>query len=174
MDKPSATATATSDPPTSPCTPATTYVQTDATSFKELVQRLTGPHDEPASASSTSSQKLSAVRRPAFKLHERRQASRSKLLVLKPLLGSRLATGELGFSPPPGQSPLISPSTQFAALAICDGRPPTAEAQELNEEEEERAIRERRFYLHPSPGSAPRSPGPVLLPLFPLNSPATK
>ncbi|KAG0494362.1 hypothetical protein HPP92_005356 [Vanilla planifolia] len=68
MDKPSATATATSDPPTSPSPPATTYVQTDATSFKELVQRLTGPHDEPALASSTSSQKLSAVRRPAFKL----------------------------------------------------------------------------------------------------------
>ncbi|KAG0492236.1 hypothetical protein HPP92_005634 [Vanilla planifolia] len=99
MDKPSATATATSDPPTSPSPPATTYVQTDATSFKELVQRLTGPHDEPALASSTSSQKLSAVRRPAFKLHERRQASRSKLSVLKPLLGSRLATGELGSLP---------------------------------------------------------------------------
>ena len=37
-------------------------------------------------------------------------------------------------------------------------------------EEEERAIAEKGFYLHPSPGSNNGDP-PKLLPLFPLHSP---
>lgn len=49
-----------------------------------------------------------------------------------------------------------------------------AVAPELNEKEEENAIRERRFYLHPSPRSGIRTVEPELLTLFPLTSPSAK
>ncbi|KAK1310336.1 Secretory carrier-associated membrane protein 1 [Acorus calamus] len=48
-------------------------------------------------------------------------------------------------------SPLITP-TGIANLSIFDG---DRVEFELNSEEEEKAIRERRFYLHPSPRSRP-------------------
>ncbi|KAK1310337.1 hypothetical protein QJS10_CPA08g01211 [Acorus calamus] len=48
-------------------------------------------------------------------------------------------------------SPLITP-TGIANLSISDG---DRVEFELNSEEEEKAIRERRFYLHPSPRSRP-------------------
>lgn len=40
-----------------------------------------------------------------------------------------------------------------------------------NSSEEERAIAEKGFYLHPSPISTPRDSEPQLLTLFPLTSP---
>jgi uncharacterized protein YcgL (UPF0745 family) len=46
------------------------------------------------------------------------------------------------------------------------------ELNEINIEEEEKAIKERRFYLHPSPRSKASGFGdPELLILFPLASP---
>ncbi|XP_020585737.1 LOW QUALITY PROTEIN: VQ motif-containing protein 31-like [Phalaenopsis equestris] len=177
--------TSSGDPTSTPPPHPTTYVQADAATFKELVQRLTGPHDDPSSSSPIP--KLSGVRRPAFKLHERRQAYRSKFAVLKPLISPRPPAADLGFSSPGRVSPLVSPSTQLSVLSISEGcvlPPPPVEADngggraatatttpELNEEEEEKAIRERRFYLHPSPRSGLRSAEPELLALFPLTSP---
>ncbi|MBA0792067.1 hypothetical protein Gohar_016594 [Gossypium harknessii] len=40
-----------------------------------------------------------------------------------------------------------------------------------NSSEEEKAIAEKGFYLHPSPMSTPRDTEPQLLPLFPVTSP---
>ncbi|VVB15869.1 unnamed protein product [Arabis nemorensis] len=37
--------------------------------------------------------------------------------------------------------------------------------------EEDKAIAEKGFYLHPSPVSTPRDSQPLLLPLFPVTSP---
>ncbi|XP_010930537.1 VQ motif-containing protein 31 [Elaeis guineensis] len=170
--------------------PSTTFVQTDATTFKELVQRLTGPHDEPNrpltpvpptdpnSGPAQLPKGLPGVKRPTFKLHERRQGIRSKLTITKPgsypqLADLCLQAGPAVVSPSsstPGfpLSPLISPSSSFADLHVGEeGTGP----DELNREAEERAIKERRFYLHPSPRSRPGNAEPELLPLFPVTSP---
>ncbi|RWW77013.1 hypothetical protein BHE74_00014852 [Ensete ventricosum] len=132
----------------------TTFVQTDSATFKELVQRLTGPHDQPSGAALSSPAKVASLKR----LHERRRGSRLKLPVMKP------AAGPAALSPFV-MTALVSPSTGFAGLGICD------ELNEEEEEEEEKAIKERRFYLHPSPRSRSRNAEPELLPLFPLTSP---
>ncbi|KAK9936390.1 hypothetical protein M0R45_013234 [Rubus argutus] len=42
---------------------------------------------------------------------------------------------------------------------------------QLNKEAEEKAIKEKGFYLHPSPTTTPRESEPRLLPLFPTTSP---
>ncbi|PKU86394.1 VQ motif-containing protein 31 [Dendrobium catenatum] len=187
MESSSVPPTTSGEAPSASNPPPTTYVQADANTFKELVQRLTGPHEDPPTTS-TPIPKLAGVRRPAFKLHERRQASRSKLAVLKPLVSPRPPAAELMFSSPGRLSPIVSPSTQLSVLSISEGcksppppqppppppLPPAAAAPELNEDEEEKAIRERRFYLHPSPRSRTRSAEPELLTLFPLNSPSAK
>jgi hypothetical protein len=44
-------------------------------------------------------------------------------------------------------------------------------ANVMDTDAEEKAIKERGFYLHPSPGSTPRESEPRLLPLFPVTSP---
>lgn len=44
----------------------------------------------------------------------------------------------------------------------------------VNSEEEDKAIKERRFYLHPSPRSKVGYSEPELLALFPLQSPNNK
>ncbi|KAF9672357.1 hypothetical protein SADUNF_Sadunf11G0033200 [Salix dunnii] len=41
----------------------------------------------------------------------------------------------------------------------------------MDTDAEEKAIKERGFYFHPSPGSTPREAEPRLLPLFPVTSP---
>ncbi|CAL9135299.1 unnamed protein product [Musa textilis] len=59
--------------------------------------------------------------------------------MMKPAVGPAVLS-------PSAMTALVSPSSGFAGLGICD---------ELNEEEEEeKAIKERRFYLHPSPRGA--------------------
>nr|CAD1842131.1 unnamed protein product [Ananas comosus var. bracteatus] len=123
--------------PASPSTaPPTTYVHTDQTTFKELVQRLTGPLPPPPPPSITTTTTTTTTTTP---------------------------------SPSPG--PPEPPSTAVLSEGVV-----------INEAEEERAIRERRFYLHPSPRSrvggaaataAPDSAEPELLPLFPLTSPGS-
>ncbi|XP_058090011.1 VQ motif-containing protein 31-like [Magnolia sinica] len=190
-------------------TSLTTFVQADTNTFRELVQRLTGAPDEDRQAptvspptdtskgtpQTTSAQKPICVKRPTFKLHERRQYSRPKLEIIKPGFHFKpgqpvhspskpgLQATEPGLSPsklvgfpttPANQSPsstgyITSPSTDFSNLSILDrGK---SDSSDLNSEEEERAIKERRFYLHPSPRSRLGNAEPELLPLFPLTSP---
>ncbi|KAF3321711.1 VQ motif-containing protein 31 [Carex littledalei] len=169
--------------------PTTTFVQTDQATFKELVQRLTGP------TSTSTSTSISAIelhqqqqqqqqqhpfyhhqyhstppsptgkppagiikRRPAFKA----QGHRAKLTILKPGPVNPILFVAPG---------VISPSSEVASLSIRDNdRSPSVE---INEEAEQMAIRERRFYLHPSPRSRESVSEPELLPLFPLSSPGS-
>ncbi|WOL14278.1 hypothetical protein Cni_G23058 [Canna indica] len=157
-------------------TPSTTFVQADAATFKELVQRLTGPHDavdghrcqlaQPApSDAATSSTSFATKRAGQKRLHERRQRSRLNLAIPKPgSLSSKPAA-----TPYPAMAALASPSDAFADLDISEEN--EDDQERMNEEEEERAIKERRFYLHPSPRSRTRMTEPELLPLFPLTSP---
>ncbi|KAL6338030.1 hypothetical protein AAG906_010595 [Vitis piasezkii] len=151
--------------------PSMTYVQADTSNFREVVQRLTGPsHTDNDQGGGAAAKGVVGVKRPAFKLHERRQYTRTKLEIVKPpspdfhVDHHHQQQQQLNFSPYPSpsshvvRSPLGTPSSIFSRLSI---------------EEEEKAIRERRFYLHPSPRSKPGFTEPELLTLFPLTSPKT-
>ena len=183
---------------TAGCKPLTTFVQTDTKSFREVVQRLTGP-SEPNNAAqqqeaATTSNKITGPKRPTTtttttsKLHERRQCMRPKLEIVKPTFHFRSSfpsstdqnqsvspsklgnnNSGLGFV----TSPLGTPSTIFKKLSIQEEKK-KEEPVELNSQEEEKAIKERRFYLHPSPRGRPGYTEPELLTLFPLSSPTSE
>lgn len=222
----------------------TTFVQADTSSFRELVQKLTGISDDsqeklpitmPARyanrggggggvvagkqhATQAEGGGVAGVglyfkqgpdiskpgvevgpRKSAFKLHERRQSMRKLEIKLgltslrhNPSSGlSPRTAGELR-SPNPQDIPALvpspvtplgsdpfengySPSSVTTTPTSCNaayGPPtPTSESSSSVISEEERAIAEKGFYLHPSPLNTPRGSEPELLPLFPLQSP---
>ncbi|KAI3993239.1 hypothetical protein MKX01_009982 [Papaver californicum] len=180
-------------------TPLTTFVQADTNTFRELVQRLTGSPDSDHGASNVPPQsnnnavatnesittKVIGVKKPTFKLHERRQYSKSKLEVVNP--GFQFRPGSPILSPSKAglhktklvlsptkvanYSPIPSPSQTFANLSILEEKAIQNSPSDglNNEEEEEKAIQERRFYLHPWSRSRTSSE-PELLTLFPLTS----
>lgn len=220
----------------------TTFVQADTSSFRELVQKLTGISDDsqeklpitmPARyanrggggvvagkqhATQAEGGGVAGVglyfkqgpdiskpgvevgpRKSAFKLHERRQSMRKLEIKLgltslrhNPSSGlSPRTAGELR-SPNPQDIPALvpspvtplgsdpfengySPSSVATTPTSCNaayGPPtPTSESSSSAISEEERAIAEKGFYLHPSPLNTPRGSEPELLPLFPLQSP---
>jgi len=63
---------------TSGCNPLTTFVQTDTNTFREVVQRLTGPSEGNATQEGAT-MKVVGIKRATPKLHERRQYSRPRL-----------------------------------------------------------------------------------------------
>ncbi|XP_048603333.1 VQ motif-containing protein 31-like [Brassica napus] len=141
------------------CKPVTTFVQTDTNTFREIVQRLTGPSENNNAAEVPEGTliKPATQKKPTSKLHERRPCMRPKLEIVKP---------PLSFKPngtrPSSKSGITTPSSLFSDLSLIEGD---------QAEPEERAIKERRFYLHPSPRSKPGYTEPDLLTLFPLTSP---
>ncbi|CAL9115525.1 unnamed protein product [Musa hybrid cultivar] len=161
----------------------TTYVHADPANFRALVQRLTGPagnyssvHKLPVASPAAARN----VRSKRQKLQERRRASTKLEIDIGHSLYrastttrcyrphhhhcsnttvSRRNGDEVGL--------LLSPiSTIDSCLLAYSASPTTA----TKNEEEDRAIAEKGFYLHPSPGSNNGDP-PKLLPLFPLHSP---
>ncbi|XP_010268505.1 PREDICTED: VQ motif-containing protein 11-like [Nelumbo nucifera] len=163
----------------------TTFVQADAHTFRELVQKLTGASEDdseklpitvPArfSARSSNSSDVVGPRRPAFKLHERRQNMRK----LEIKLGLTSLRNSTALSPRQNHllvSPISSPVTPLSPDPLFSGHFPGSGSESPSSpavSEEEKAIAEKGFYLHPSPLSTPRgSEPPELLPLFPLSSP---
>ncbi|XP_031105118.1 VQ motif-containing protein 11 [Ipomoea triloba] len=166
---PSAAAAYASSPPALHNSQNTTFVQADPSNFRAVVQRLTGAAQDPAA------QKLPVTapprfagemgpRRPAFKLHERRQAARKLEISLNHHGGPSVMASR-------PKSPMVMASPVSPLEMLGRGTPRTPKSPM---EEEERAIAEKGFYLHPSPLSTPRngrSDPPELLPLFPLHSP---
>ncbi|KAI9079763.1 hypothetical protein K1719_038384 [Acacia pycnantha] len=170
--------------------PLTTFVQTNTNSFREVVQRLTSPSD---CATQAEVPKGASAKRTTSKLHERRQYTRPKLEIGKPPYycksGASSPNHRYSFSPSRSRdyssfpsSPISgnsnqipspkTPSTIFSRLTILEEENKQEVAvPELDTEEEEKAIKERRFYLHPSPRSKPGYTEPELLPLFPQVSP---
>ncbi|ERN07083.1 hypothetical protein AMTRI_Chr12g239970 [Amborella trichopoda] len=176
----------------------TTFVQADAQSFRELVQKLTGAGPDDSSeklpitvparhttrgAAPSAAPDPVGPRRSAFKLHERRQSIRK--LEIKLGLTSLRGERNFGISPrSPSNQILLSPtlaelipspvtplgSDPFESGVYSPGSSGQVSAHG-SESEEERALKERGFYLHPSPLSTPRDTEPELLPLFPLHSP---
>ncbi|KAL4559911.1 hypothetical protein LXL04_032057 [Taraxacum kok-saghyz] len=146
--------------------PATTFVQADPSNFRAVVQRLTGATpQEPFLPQRPVGE--TPPRRSGFKLHERRQNSTGKLEitlndggfrpfgVMSPSARQRSFVG--------GEIMMSSPVSTLDVYGRWSPRTPV--------EEEERAIAEKGFYLHPSPLSTPRGSEPELLVLFPLSSP---
>lgn len=174
----------------------TTFVQADPSTFRAVVQRLTGSSHRRTvllSASSAASE-IGARRRPAFKLHERRRSCSSirKLDVsayarsgaLSPAYPYSRNRGLVGF--PEGERVAApSPVSPLDLLLFSPKRTPSYEEEEEGEVGEEgerrretgrRAIAEKGFYcLRASPLNTPKRPVggsqvPELLPLFPLTS----
>lgn len=175
----------------------TTFVQADTTSFKQVVQILTGTPETAAAAAAGGAQASPPApqkpaptppgpKKPAFKPIYERRSSMKGLKMLCPLLPAAAAFaagGSAGGFSPRGFSPrgleVLSPSMlDFPSLALgspvtpLPPLPGSAEAAAA----EDRAIAEKGFYLHPSPrGNASSGgdlqPPPRLLPLFPVQSP---
>ncbi|KAK6912475.1 VQ protein [Dillenia turbinata] len=155
-----------STPPT-PTTTPTNFVQADIKTFRELVQKLTGIASEESQELNrnptsprhkTLSQKKPHT--PQFKLQDRGQHPMRKL-------ENQLGLNSLRDSP---RQLTESPVSPFGSDSTFWGR--YGSQSPLSEEQEEKVIAEKGFYLYPSPASAPRaSDPPELLPLFPLASP---
>ncbi|KAH7547426.1 hypothetical protein FEM48_Zijuj01G0308800 [Ziziphus jujuba var. spinosa] len=176
-----------------PVSPNTTYVQADPSTFRAVVQKLTGAPEDP------SAQKLPLTlpsrfinpkpttnemgpRRSAFKLHERRQTTKKLELKLNANSATTIAGGRGTIINSPSstttsssscgglfgrQMVMVSPVSPLELLTRGSPRTPVSPFPE-----EDRAIAEKGFFLHPSPLSTPRgSEPPELLPLFPLHSP---
>ncbi|KAI9198640.1 hypothetical protein LWI28_019560 [Acer negundo] len=183
----------------------TTFVQADTSSFKQVVQMLTGssetvklaskPASQPDStaAAATKTHNIppikSAPKKPqqsGFKLYERRNSLKN--LKINPLNPNPFITS--GFSP--RKPEILSPSIlDFPSLVLSPVTPlipdpfirsgpanynkykncSQGDNGNFNREAEEKAIKEKGFYLHPSPSTTPREAEPRLLPLFPVTSP---
>ncbi|CAK9138241.1 unnamed protein product [Ilex paraguariensis] len=165
----------------------TTFVQADTSTFKQVVQMLTGssetakqaskpiPSDPPPSKGSISIPLIkTGQKKQGFKLYERRSILKNGLMI-SPLMP--------GLAPNSGISPrnteILSPSIlDFPSLVLSPVTPLIEDPFEKsspsmgNSSEEEKAIAEKKFYLHPSPRTTtPRDSEPQLLPLFPVTSP---
>lgn len=148
----------------------TTFVQADSSSFKQVVQMLTGsttPNSTPCKSPPISNRGPTGPKKQSFKLYERR-GSLKNLKSISPLV----PTGPAFFSPR-GQQDVLSPSIlDFPSLVLSPVTPLSpslsSPAVAVNAMEEEKVIAQKGFYLHPSPrGAEP----PRLLPLFPVTSP---
>ncbi|CAA7037819.1 unnamed protein product [Microthlaspi erraticum] len=162
----------------------TTFVQTDASSFKQVVQMLTGssnfhyPTHKPDPRSSYHSIppiKAVSTKKQSFRLNERRNSM--KHLKINPVqsgLPGKLSPSILDFT----SLALSSPDTPLIPdpfyVTGSSSRSPKDSAfvhYDPNSYAEERAIKEKGFYLHRSPSTTPRDSEPRLLALFPVTSP---
>ncbi|GAB2222367.1 hypothetical protein Drorol1_Dr00013583 [Drosera rotundifolia] len=136
-------------------TTKTTFVQTDPSNFRAIVQHLTGPTPPPRPPQPDST--------VALTLHQRRQAMR------KP---DNIALNLNGYGS--SMSMMVSPVSPLDNMGrdVMMNTSPRTPMSPPHEVLEEKAIAEKGFYLHPlSPLGTPRESQPRLLPLFPLQSP---
>ncbi|XP_061341588.1 VQ motif-containing protein 4 [Gastrolobium bilobum] len=175
----------------------TTFVQADTSSFKQVVQMLTGSsetakqascskptnptHNIPPIKSIPKKQQQHQQQQSGFKLYERRNSLKNlNINPLIPVFSS--SSNNSGFSP--RKPEILSPSIlDFPSLVLSpvtplipdpfdrSATPGFVRSPSLDAEAEEKAIKEKGFFLHPSPASTPRDAEPRLLPLFPTTSP---
>ncbi|XP_060189540.1 VQ motif-containing protein 4-like [Lycium barbarum] len=171
----------------------TTFVQADTNSFKQVVQMLTGSSEtakqasvsDLSSSSNSNSTKSSippvrtAPKKPGFKLYERRNSLKNGLRISPLIPGIHAHNSSSSFSPR-NKPEILSPSIlDFPSLALSPVTPlnedtfskSSSPLTTNNVSEEDKAIAEKKFYLHPSPRRTPRDNEPQLLPLFPVSSP---
>ncbi|XP_027342159.1 VQ motif-containing protein 4-like [Abrus precatorius] len=165
----------------------TTFVQADTSTFKQVVQMLTGssettkqaPSQDPVPPQPSRNFNIPPIKTPpkkqGFKLYERRNSLKNSLM-LNTLMPNFAQNSAAGFSP--RKPEILSPSLlDFPSLALSPVTPLNDDPFDKtspslgNSSEEEKAIAEKGFYLHPSPMTTPRDSEPQLLPLFPVTSP---
>ncbi|KAL4308724.1 hypothetical protein GQ457_01G004520 [Hibiscus cannabinus] len=177
----------------------TTFVQADTTTFKQVVQMLTGSSETAKQASSKPPtqqdhqgipskpsfsippMKTNSPKKQNFKLYERRNSNlKNNLMMINTFLPSHGGGGggAAGAFYSPRNAEILSPSLlDFPKLALSPVTPLNEDPFNKsspslgNSSEEDKAIAEKGFYLHPSPMSTPRDAEPQLLPLFPVTSP---
>ncbi|CAI9756474.1 unnamed protein product [Fraxinus pennsylvanica] len=167
----------------------TTFVQADTSSFKQVVQMLTGSTETVRHSSRPEPVKnpippmKTGLKRDksTSKLYERRNSLKDfKISPLGPGLVNtrpRFFSGYSG-SPRMGTAEVISPSIlDFPSLVLSPVTPLIPDPfnrspnDGVSSSAEDKAIKENGFYLHPSPANTPRDSEPRLLPLFPVTSP---
>lgn len=178
----------------------TTFVQADSTCFRDLVQRLTGPSGNPAPPPAKSpapkpAQKLHERRKYKqpnieitkpfdFQFQPMMIPSTCPPTACAASPGGGYGPGSWSYPASPSSIMMLSPPRSLQTSPISTPLPvgcskkrtsPSALMELIiNPREEERAIKEKRFYLHPSPRSKPRlEPEPELLTLFPTTTTAT-
>ncbi|CAH8293073.1 unnamed protein product [Eruca vesicaria subsp. sativa] len=178
----------------------TTFVQADTSTFKQVVQMLTGTSsprspDSPRPPPSPSNKSTFVIppikttqpkkQHSGNKLYERRSNNNSlknSLMINTLMIGAGNGAGSPRFSP--RSQEILSPSClDFPKLALNSPVTPLKQhgGGDGNDgdpfdrmsplSEEERAMSEKGYYLHKSPISTPRETEPQLLPLFPVTSP---
>ncbi|KAL1217400.1 VQ motif-containing protein 4 [Cardamine amara subsp. amara] len=183
----------------------TTFVQADTSSFKQVVQMLTGSSERPKHVSSLkpnpshqpdprstpssfsippikavpNKKQSSSSSSSGFRLYERRNSMKNlKINPLNPVFNPVNSA----FSP--RKPEILSPSIlDFPSLVLSPVTPlipdPFDRSGSSNQSPndggvdavEEKAMKEKGFYLHPSPVTTPMDSEPRLLPLFPVTSP---
>lgn len=134
--------------------------------------------------------KTNSPKKPSFKLYERRNSNLKNNLIINTFVPN-YSRNSSSSSPSAFTSPryynnnteMLSPSMLgFPKLALSSPVTPLNEDPfnksssspslgNYSSSEEDKAIAEKGFYLHPSPMSTPRDSEPQLLPLFPVTSP---
>ncbi|CAN6931492.1 unnamed protein product [Brassica oleracea] len=143
--------------------PNTMFVQADPSNFRNIVQKLTGASPPELSAVSAAQRKLPLTpKKPAFKLHERRQTSKKMELKINNTIDDSLSHFNRGF--------LVSPVSHLDPFWMRVSPHSAHEYPHASpDNKEQKAIAEKGFYFLPSPRSGDE-PAPELLPLFPLRS----
>ncbi|CAI9113952.1 OLC1v1037514C1 [Oldenlandia corymbosa var. corymbosa] len=166
----------------------TTFIQTDPSNFKSVVHKLTGLRQDKKPGTTSPAGKSTpgemGPRKPAFKLHERRQSARK----LEIMLQNRDGLND-GVCHHHHEKVMVSPVSPFGLLlspasgsprSSTPSTPRSSNPADLMDEEM-RGILENGFYIHPSPssssssshlrsGSMPAPAPPRLLSLFPVNN----
>ncbi|XBI28684.1 VQ motif-containing protein 4-like [Triticum dicoccoides] len=163
----------------------TTFVQADTTSFKQVVQMLTGSEQSSknAAAATTAAGNGSAgnqaasgsgpcrPKKPSFKLYERRSSLKNLKMIAPLAMGAPPSPRNASAAPE-----ILSPSVlDFPSLKLSSPVTPLtgdpffpSPASSSGDAAERAAIADKGFFFHPSPrGAEP----PRLLPLFPVSSP---
>ncbi|XP_026423626.1 VQ motif-containing protein 4-like [Papaver somniferum] len=180
--------------------PSTTFIQADTSSFKQVVQFLTGSSKHATKSShnsvvdpvskSTIPPIKNKPRKQGLNLFERRNNSFKNTIRISPFTpGSNFNQKQnSGFSPRDSKNiELLSPSIlNFPSLVLSPVTPllhqdsfnRSASTSGLSSpvvDKEDKEIAEKGFYLHPSSSpsipNTPRDSEPQLLSLFPLTSP---
>ncbi|KAG2313711.1 hypothetical protein Bca52824_025268 [Brassica carinata] len=148
-----------SQPPSYAADPNTMFVQADPSSFRNIVQKLTGAPPELSSASTAQHKLPLTPKKQAFKLHERRQSSKKMELKINNVANDSCGQFNRGF--------LVSPVSHLDPFWTRVSPQSARENHHAtSDREEQKAIAEKGFYFLPSPRSGDK-PAPELLPLFP-------
>lgn len=163
----------------------TTYIETDATSFKAVVQKFTAVCEKKP-PTTTHKTPPTAPPRPAekeaVKLKERRQSGRIQEIKLKNNGGGGAGGNGSSSSSSSGlparprrifgfncEKVMVSPVSPLEVLARGESpRTPTTPCSSPLDEEM-RCIHEKGYYIHPTSAIPSRVKPPQLLPLFPIH-----